>query len=98
MTGFAMTVLWFVWSPEVEAQTFPPESVCETCYRAAEARYYDAKARYEFGGSWPLRQQMDAAKREADIVFAAWWVQWTKSSPEDRRHWIRRYRELIQGE
>ncbi len=98
MTSAAVLLWWFVWGPEIEAATFPPEAICEKVYRALEREHGEARCLWLAGGSWPLKCRMDETRERMALIYAAWWVTWNQSTPADRRWWLKRYREIERGD
>src|SRR5262249_18609330 len=68
----------------------PPEKICELCYQQCEPDRQRIAQQLEYVGGWQrhrlleLRCQVD---RLAATWYAAWWVTWCRTTPEQREEW-----------
>lgn len=77
---------------------FPPEPVCKLAYEQVKAEEEYAQQLYDVGGSWPLKQQLEVARRRTRYWYAAWYVVWPQATFADRLHWALRALAIAGGD
>jgi hypothetical protein len=77
--------------PNFPYPQLPSEVICELCYHQCEVDRQWVCLQLEFVGGWQRRQLLEVkceTDRLAATWYAAWWVTWSRATPEQQQEWV----------
>lgn len=69
----------------------PTEAVCTCCYQQCNIDQQEIAAQLQIVGGWQrskLLEHKGKIDRLTAAWYAAWWVTWSRATPEQREEWV----------